>query len=84
MQSAIAFAFKDSNASSSKKAAVFLERVLNQQDGDSDGDTVMRSRSNRESDSDESDSELSALALETGNVPEDDKSMKRIKYERSI
>lgn len=54
-----------------KNAAVSLEVDLDQQNGDSDGDVVMRSGSGKESDNEGSESELSTFMLELENAPED-------------
>lgn len=67
-----AFAYVVSIALGSKKAAVFLERGLDQQKSDSEGDVVMRGGTKKKSDSKGSKSKLSAVMLVAGNVPDVD------------
>lgn len=67
-----AFAYRDCIALGSGKAAVSLQRVLDQQWNDSNVDAVMREESNKRPYSPKSNAELSVFMLETGNVPEDD------------
>lgn len=69
---AITFAYRDSAAFGSRKAALSLKEGLDQQEGDSDGDVMMRGGSNREWDSAKSDSELFAFTVGAKSVPEND------------
>lgn len=55
-----------------EKAAVFLRGGQNQQEGDSDGDGMMKRGSKEGSDRNGSKSEFSTFILETRNVPEND------------
>lgn len=65
------FAYRDSHALGSINATIFLERGLDQQEGSSDGDVVIKGESSKDSDSEKSDLKLSLFMTQTGFVSED-------------
>lgn len=72
LQNAKAFDYGGSKFLGSRKAALFLEKNLEQQNGESDGESVTRNESYKASRSEISDSKLSAFMMEVGNVSRDD------------
>lgn len=70
------FGHADSTTLESTKSAASLQRGLDQQEKDQDGDVVMEDGFSKELTSEKSESELSSFMTEAKNVLGDDKSMK--------
>lgn len=67
-----------------KKAAISSERGLDQQEGDSEQDVVMRGGSEKRSDNKKSDLELYAFILEARNVAQNNQSVKKVSVSKAF
>lgn len=72
----VAFAYRMSAALGPKRLALFLQKVPDRKEQDTDGDAVMEHRSSSVSDSEKCKPELSVLMLNARNNPEHDQSIK--------